>query len=373
MIVFCGPVSAQSGVQPTRKSITVQGKPAIQLEYFKGAPIKGIESRGPITLHITGRSTTGVKVEVPDEISEVMEYINIDMDRNGIVIIELRNLPTALQRRYEKSLVQFVVYTDEVNVLKISGVAQVSCSSSGFKGNTLDLSVSVASKLTGFNHTASGYSKINCDGASHISFSEITGSSVHATISNASYFEPVIRANKDLVVNLSGASKAKGGFWSAGDARFTVSGASNADIDLESAAGTAYVTVIGASGFRNAINCARFVGEVSGSSSFNAKLTCSSVAEFLVRGSSGANVSGKTHELRLTVNGSSNFRGNASFGSGNFSANLCDARINGASGANLTVVSELKADVSGASSFRYSGNPRIREQVVTSGSSIRQQ
>lgn len=79
-------------------------------------------------------------------------------------------------------------------------------------------------------------------------------------------------------------------------------------------------------------------------------------------GASDANLSGFSEELNLKCSGASDFK------SYNFVAQSCDARLSGASDAQMTVETYLKVDASGASDFSYKGAPK-KTDIKKSGTS----
>lgn len=351
-LLVCFPVI--SGFAPEASASSLQSS-RTQITRFQGASIKGIEVRSAIEVEVISTSSTKVIADLPRDLEP---YFVMEMRNDGTLVLERKN--TSGRRTYGS--IKVTVYTSVLNTLKVSGASSVKCTGK-FTGDRLNLDVSGSSTVSNLGHKTSGDVKINCSGASKITNADIIGSNVNITVSGSSVFEPILRANRGLQISVSGASKTKGQYVSFGDTKVSVSGSSYAEMDA-SAEGVVTLTVSGASSFKEGFRCAGFRGEVSGSSSYQGTLACSGAAEFKVSSASTANVSGKARDLKLEVKGSSNFK------SGSFSANTCNARISGASSGNLMVVSELSANVSGSSSFKYTGSPRVREQVVASGSSL---
>jgi len=99
----------------------------------------------------------------------------------------------------------------------------------------------------------------------------------------------------------------------------------------------------------------------SGASDLKGKLEVNKLTVDL-SGASDMTVSGTAAQLSVEASGASDFKGF------DLAADICDARVSGASDIKITVNKELSANASGASDIRYRGNGVIRE-IKSSGSS----
>ena len=147
-------------------------------------------------------------------------------------------------------------------------------------------------------------------------------------------------------LNLSGASRATArGFKSSHDFALDLSGASTADLSLETGP---------------------FNATVSGASRVNATVT-SSDARIDVSGASRAEIDGSGKDLVLSASGAStaNLDG--------FSVANANVNLSGASHGTITMNGRLDVDLSGASTLVYSGNVTLGRSSVTGASTLRQQ
>ncbi|MBN1338841.1 MAG: DUF2807 domain-containing protein [Bacteroidales bacterium] len=82
-------------------------------------------------------------------------------------------------------------------------------------------------------------------------------------------------------------------------------------------------------------------------------------------GASSVDLEGSANRVDLDISGASNLDAEE------FSVKVLDADVSGASHARIRVSDELSADVSGAGSLKYKGEPRIRQQDVSGAGSIK--
>lgn len=113
--------------------------------------------------------------------------------------------------------------------------------------------------------------------------------------------------------------------------------------------------------FAETINQDRLSVKLSGASKMKASINILKM-DIDLSGASDARLSGFSEELTLNCSGASDFK------SFNLVAQSCDARISGASDAQVTVETYLNVDASGASDFIYKGAPK-KVDVKKSGSS----
>jgi len=144
-------------------------------------------------------------------------------------------------------------------------------------------------------------------------------------------------------LDMSGASEGNvTGFKSSQDFNLVLSGASELDFDMETG------------GFK----C-----EVSGASRVTGNLKSSS-SNINLSGASRIDLAGSGGNIRLDASGASHAD------LANFTVNDGDIDFSGASSASLDINGTLDADLSGASSVRYSGDPKLGEFNITGGSSL---
>jgi hypothetical protein len=147
------------------------------------------------------------------------------------------------------------------------------------------------------------------------------------------------------ILEVSGASKGKvRGFNSGNDFNLQVSGASQADIDLE--AGNTEIEISGAS-------------KVSGSLK-------AGETRINITGASHCDLEGVAERTRIEASGASG-------------ANLPDlllqdtsVKLSGASNATINTTGKLDIEVSGASTLNYYGNPRMGNMDISGASQIHQ-
>jgi len=83
-----------------------------------------------------------------------------------------------------------------------------------------------------------------------------------------------------------------------------------------------------------------------------------------ISGASDIKLKGKTLHIQAETSGASSFIASA------FQAETADVDVSGASDAKFKVTKELNADISGASSFKYSGSPQVKKVNRSGASSI---
>jgi hypothetical protein len=84
-------------------------------------------------------------------------------------------------------------------------------------------------------------------------------------------------------------------------------------------------------------------------------------------GASDIKLNGRVTEAKMEASGASNVKGY------DLVVDECKAKGSGASDIHVTVNKQLAAEVSGASSFRYKGNPNVTQSRSTGASSINKQ
>jgi hypothetical protein len=144
-------------------------------------------------------------------------------------------------------------------------------------------------------------------------------------------------------LNLSGASHGSvGGFKSTHDFTLENSGASSLDVNMD--VGNTNMGVSGAS---------KVTGQLKTADS-----------RMSLSGASRIELTGSANNVTLEVSGA----GQANLP--NFSIQNASANVSGASSATVNVTGKLDADVSGASTLNYSGNPSLGKVNVTGASSL---
>jgi hypothetical protein len=144
-------------------------------------------------------------------------------------------------------------------------------------------------------------------------------------------------------LHLSGASEGDvNGFKSTTDFGLYVSGASNADLDMETG---------------------RFTAEVSGASNVKGRLTAAS-SNIEVSGASDFDLTGKGGDISLRCSGAST----ASLRY--FEVEDADVVCTGASDGSLNISGRLDAELSGSSDFNYYGSPTLGRIEVSGASDL---
>jgi hypothetical protein len=106
--------------------------------------------------------------------------------------------------------------------------------------------------------------------------------------------------------------------------------------------------------------------EISGVASVNVTNLDNESLYIETSGASQINLEGKTSELRLEMSGASKIKAE------NLNASKVNIEGSGASRANVNVSEDIKAELSGASNVRYSGQPKNINKSTSGASSIKQ-
>jgi hypothetical protein len=145
-------------------------------------------------------------------------------------------------------------------------------------------------------------------------------------------------------MELSGASEGNiRGFKSTRDFTLGVSGASNLDIDMETLG---------------------FYGVISGASGLSGYLK-SGLCDVEISGASTVTLKGTGDNLVLDVSGASSAKLE------DYAVTNADVELSGASTGRLEVSGKLDANISGASTLEYSGNPTLGRIDISGASSIK--
>ena len=146
--------------------------------------------------------------------------------------------------------------------------------------------------------------------------------------------------------------------------QFVLSGASGAIINDFASAGNVNIDVSGASSLTlSGLSCADIGIEVSGASNLNGNLNAAE-AVFNISGASRLSLTGLGQDLKATVSGASNMDLDS------FVVDNLDINVSGASTAVVNTEGTLDADVSGASSLQYIGNPTLGDISVSGASDL---
>lgn len=328
----------------------------VRITRFEGASIRSVHVSSAINVELVNSSSTGVVAEVSEGLQQ---YLEMNMRSDGI--LEISRKPSG--GRNLRGTIKVTVSTPRVEVIRAVGASSVTCQSY-FTGDRLNVTLTGASALKDLQHTARGDVNVNCTGASSVRNLRVSGSGIDITASGASTLaESVVWADRALQVSAAGGSSVKGEFSCNGEIRFAVSGVSTSEVEMTST-GKAAVNVSGGSRMTGGIRCGSFAGTVVGASTLRASLPGSPEVGLKVLTGSSASISGNAHRMELEVTGASRLNG------GDFSVNICNARLTGGSSVELNVKSELTVDASGSSLFRYGGNPRLNS-TATGGSGVR--
>jgi hypothetical protein len=160
----------------------------------------------------------------------------------------------------------------------------------------------------------------------------------------------VITRENDLVIkvqdnlNIKGSSTLRAIIRTTGFDRFFASGASS-------------INVV------DSIKVDFFDLSLSGASSFSGTVLATS-SDIDISGASFADIDGSIKSLNLDVSGASNIVDT------DFTVGTLQAVLSGVSTARLHISDELNINLSGASTFRYSGNPILGDVIVTDASTL---
>lgn len=142
-----------------------------------------------------------------------------------------------------------------------------------------------------------------------------------------------------------------------GAANGTISGFSSADrLDVD-ASGASVVELVG-------ISAGDFRGDLSGASKVSGHLTAADV-QFELSGASNLQLEGSAGNLVLDASGAS--LANLT----DFTVNNADVRLSGASNGTVNLGGRLDADLSGASSLAYIGEPTMGDIDITEASNLK--
>ncbi len=104
--------------------------------------------------------------------------------------------------------------------------------------------------------------------------------------------------------------------------------------------------------------------DCSGASDVMLKLTATTI-EMDCSGASGMDLYGSAETLSIEISGASHIDAS------DLEVKNCDAEVSGASSAKVFVTAELSAEVSGAGSLKYTGDPIIKSHEVSGAGSMR--
>ncbi|MCF8368609.1 MAG: DUF2807 domain-containing protein [Bacteroidales bacterium] len=104
--------------------------------------------------------------------------------------------------------------------------------------------------------------------------------------------------------------------------------------------------------------------ECSGASDVSLKMSASNV-DLDCSGASKFDIYGMAESLVFDISGASNMDAS------DFEVKVCEADVSGASNGKVKVTGELSADVSGAGSLKYAGDPVIKHHDVSGAGSLR--
>ncbi len=144
-----------------------------------------------------------------------------------------------------------------------------------------------------------------------------------------------------------------------GASRVTARGFSEKDVE------SFQLRVSGASRFSGDIQANNADLELSGASRYDGEVRAHN-ADLELSGASRVDVSGAVASLRLAASGAS------TADMPDLTADEADVRLSGASRAELNVTNDLDYELSGASTLRYAGRPRVGHSDTSGGSSVHQ-
>jgi hypothetical protein len=163
-------------------------------------------------------------------------------------------------------------------------------------------------------------------------------------------------------LDVSGASHGfVSGFKSAHDFAMELSGASNLDIDMETADFRAKIS--GASDADFTLIAGNFAAEASGASTLNGNVDAAGT-DIELSGASHARLTGSGGDLKLYASGASNAKLSG------YPVNNADVNLSGASHADIEVSGKLDLTLSGASNLDYYGEPSLGKTEISGASDL---
>ncbi len=135
------------------------------------------------------------------------------------------------------------------------------------------------------------------------------------------------------------------------DLELKVSGSGSLTLELN-ARGEVEADVSGSGGIKLSGRVKDFESDVSGSGKVNLSATVTGVADFAISGSGKIEARGTAEDVKAAISGSGKVL------AADLKTNRCQVRISGSGDAEITVVDELDANISGSGSVSYRGDPK---------------
>ena len=203
--------------------------------------------------------------------------------------------------------------------------------------------------------TVEPFTGIKVSNAFAVYVSQGTENAVAVSINDADQLKNIKTEVKNCILHISIQSSA----WKAFNGKSPKAYITVKDLQRLEVSGASLVR------FTDKMNLTQLKVDLSGASSVKGELAVGSLSVDQ-SGASLFSVSGTATEARIEVSGASSFK------SYELIIDNCKADISGASSAQVTVTKELKAEASGASSFRFKGNPPVKDTHTSGASAIKQ-
>jgi hypothetical protein len=193
-----------------------------------------------------------------------------------------------------------------------------------------------------------------------------SGETLIVRMQPGSYTNSETRATISLpelsALSVSGASRGSAmGFKSSAVLAIALSGASQLDLNLE--AGRTRLEASGASKVTGTLTAQETLIDISGASKLTGSLTAQNT-DLKLSGASQCELSGSSPINKIGVSGASHFS------APDFKMQDCSINVSGASNARILAAGTLNIEASGASTLKYSGEPRINGLNVTGASQV---
>lgn len=138
--------------------------------------------------------------------------------------------------------------------------------------------------------------------------------------------------------------------FTASNLDLNVSGSGSLQIEVD-ASGDLEADVSGSGDLEVKGKCRRFDSDVSGSGSVELALAIAENADFGISGSGKIMASGTSSSVKTAISGSGKLL------AADLETNRCEVRISGSGDVEISVKSELDANISGSGTINYRGNP----------------
>ncbi len=196
-----------------------------QTTHFAGETITGVETTGPIKVVLVKSAATKVVV-APSELSQ---YIRLDRKSDGVVRVDLDDVPDQVWRRANqgrKDVLMVAIYLPQLQTVRLSGASLLE-SNDVFASPSVDVMIAGASKVDDLDLSGSKNVKFQTSGASSIDLR--------------------VDGVESLILMIAGASKVDVDAKGVGYSKIAVAGTSK--VEIEGSSRRSEVSVAGVSWF----------------------------------------------------------------------------------------------------------------------------